>query len=256
MGHRNVEMVHAYWTHLDPKPLLALIYMAAAAHNDDTPPVYFGGWEDLARAIGVNPYVTGGKRTQAQEKVRTAVRKLKDAGVVVQGMEAKLGQRADYALALDPGTGYVRTGEGPRQFTRSDGSTYTLRLSRWRPVDRSDPRPPERIVPLDEPGAVPLDKSGAVPPSDPAPVPLDESVESPRANQGPTGTPPTPDRTASSGIGTTDVVTIKPNHSGPVDNSAEMNDDASPSRDKPEPVQTTELRAWAEANGWPMDATA
>lgn len=244
MGHRNVEMVHAYWTHLDPKPLLALIYMAAAAHNDDTPPVYFGGWEDVARAIGVNPYVTGAKRAQAQEKVRTALRKLKDAGVVVQGMAAKIGQRADYALALDPLTGYVRTGEGPREFTRSDGSTYTLRLSRWRPVDRSDPRPPERIVPLDDPAAVPLEEPAAVPLQEPAPVPLDEYVDSPGANQGPTGTPRTPDRTSSSGMATTDVVTIKPNHSGPVDNSAAMNDDDPPCQTEEERrnAQTAALR--------------
>ncbi|MFE8933901.1 hypothetical protein [Micrococcus luteus] len=160
-----------------------------------------------------------------------------------------------------------------RTYTDREGREHTItrKVPAWRPVPREDPR--RWLLPRDERvkgiyrREKPLDPShasvGGDPPTPDQEGPSHASVGRPLPRQRRTA-PPTPDQDLenlqelpeSESEMERSFITSQRNYRGPVDNSAEMNDDASPSRDKPEPVQTTELRAWAEANGWPMDATA
>lgn len=109
MGASNVAMAFAHWTHLDHREMRALIFMANISLDADTPPVYFGGWEALANALGAD---LEGKRESAR---RTAVRvlgALTKSGAIVSSGQARTGVRAEYALALDPSVTYKPTGKG------------------------------------------------------------------------------------------------------------------------------------------------
>lgn len=92
-----------------------------------------------------------------------------------------------------------------------------------------------------------------------------------RTTDSPDGTADSPDGTADTGV-TPPPHGIPPHHSsphdplpgwtvtspGPVDNSAEMNDDDPPSQTEDERARAEwdRLQAWAEANGYPLEDTA
>ena len=55
MGATNVAHVYTHWTHLGHRERSLLAYLALVSLDTGRPPVYFGGWADAARAIGLDP---------------------------------------------------------------------------------------------------------------------------------------------------------------------------------------------------------
>lgn len=113
MGATNVVQVFTHWTHLGHREARLLAYLALVSLDDGRPPVYFGGWADAARAIGLDPE---GHPRSAQENLRKTLRRLADAGALVPSGKAHAGRRAEYALTLDPSRTVAATGtaRGPR----------------------------------------------------------------------------------------------------------------------------------------------
>lgn len=99
MGAQNVAKVFAHWRHLSHREARALLFMANTALDADKPPVYFGGWEAVAAALGLD---CEGKRHNSKEQFRRTIAGLVASGAVVSSGQAKLGVRAEYALTLDP----------------------------------------------------------------------------------------------------------------------------------------------------------
>ncbi len=102
-------MAFAFWAHLDHREMRALAFMANTALDADTPPVYFGGWEALAAALGCDV------EAKPENARRTAVRALSalaQAGPIISSGQARTGVRAEYALALDPSVTYEPIGQG------------------------------------------------------------------------------------------------------------------------------------------------
>ena len=93
---------------LDGNPTRVLVRMALSALDDATAPVYFGGWEPLALALGrVVPPASDDlaalrARRAAEEAVRFAVRPLVDLGLVKVAQRGAPGRNARYSLALGP----------------------------------------------------------------------------------------------------------------------------------------------------------
>jgi hypothetical protein len=109
MGASNVAKVFAYWRHLDHREVRGLVYMANTSLDQNEPPVYFGGWEALATALGGDP-----TRNPSNAK-RTAMRvlaELRASGAIVSSGEARFNVRAEYAITLDPNETYEPAGKG------------------------------------------------------------------------------------------------------------------------------------------------
>lgn len=109
MGATNVAKVFANWRHLSHRDVRALAFMANMALDADKPPVYFGGWEAVAEALGLD---CEGKRASAKEVHRQTLASLVAAGAVVSSGQARLRVRAEYALALDPAMTFEPAGTG------------------------------------------------------------------------------------------------------------------------------------------------
>ncbi len=79
----------------------ALVRMSLSALDDDPKPVYYGGWENIANAIGrtVDPNDPRSIRA-AKEAVRVAMRPLAEAEVVEVGQRAAPGRNTRYNLHL------------------------------------------------------------------------------------------------------------------------------------------------------------
>ena len=104
MGARNVAAAFNDWrSHLTNRDMLALVYMANTARDNDTPPVYYGGWEALAHALGQDPDETG-KRTALRDLAALA-----KVGAATSSGNAHKGVRAEYALNFN---GHQWTPEG------------------------------------------------------------------------------------------------------------------------------------------------
>lgn len=73
---------------------LVLVRMAQTALDDDDPPVYFGGWDTLALALGYDHYTH-----TADVTVGRAVARLVDAGLIKPDGYAPAGNRR-YRLHL------------------------------------------------------------------------------------------------------------------------------------------------------------
>ncbi|HEX8025467.1 MAG TPA: hypothetical protein VF484_04605 [Candidatus Limnocylindrales bacterium] len=115
------------WYQLDDKPWRVLTKMAVTSLDDDDPPIYYGGWEDLALAIGrrLPPSDTGDKadrreRRAAQEAVREHVRALIDAGAVWVFKKAAPGRNTTYGLKLGNRTVQAQPASLPT--TKVDGT--------------------------------------------------------------------------------------------------------------------------------------
>ncbi|WP_138417982.1 hypothetical protein [Sinomonas gamaensis] len=165
MGATNVAQVFTYWTPLlKPREALALAYMALISKDTDSPSVYWGGWQKIAQAIGLDP-----EAKYSDELVRRAVAKLVKVGAIVPSGRARVGIRAEYALALDPRTTWAPTlGKG--------------REVSWTPLERE----PSQTV-----GAQPKEPSQSVgaPSAQPVRAQPPRSVrESPHQPSGPRST--------------------------------------------------------------------
>jgi hypothetical protein len=93
---------------LDGNPARVLTRMALSALDDAGTPVYFGGWEPLAVALGRvvpppsdDPAVIRARR-QAEEAVRLAMRPLVALRLVSVERRGAPGRNARYSLALGP----------------------------------------------------------------------------------------------------------------------------------------------------------
>lgn len=106
MGIRNVNLIYTYWMHLGHREVRLLTYMSMISMDAATPPVYFGGWEAAAVALGLDPRV---KRASAKESFRQVVASLTASGAIVSSGHARTGSRAEYAVSLDPAVTYSAT---------------------------------------------------------------------------------------------------------------------------------------------------
>lgn len=106
MGIRNVNKIFTYWLHLGHREVRLLTYMAAISLDQDEPPVYFGGWEAGAAALGLDPQA---KRASAKESFRQVSASLAAAGAIVSSGHARTGSRAEYAVTLDPNVTFSPT---------------------------------------------------------------------------------------------------------------------------------------------------
>jgi hypothetical protein len=111
MGIGNVKATFARWYALPDLPFRLLIYMAARSMDDDDPPLYFAGWEELALAGG---RIVPGKsdvdgeaakaRRSAEVAVSSATKTLIKRGAVKVISRGAPGRNATYALMLDSAT--------------------------------------------------------------------------------------------------------------------------------------------------------
>ncbi|UYQ78081.1 hypothetical protein OF385_02610 [Glutamicibacter sp. JL.03c] len=164
MGASNVAKVFINWSksELTHRDLVALIFMANVALDADEPPVYFGGWDSIADALGdegdalafkKDPYATAEQLRKAkavEEKVRRVMKSLVKAGAIVSAGDARNSTNADYALCLDPGISYRPSGR-----IRTEKGRY--RMS-WAPVDSP-------VSPTKKVGQVSTEKVGQEPPN-------------------------------------------------------------------------------------------
>lgn len=130
MGYANAMTVFTSWGHLGHRESRLLAYLALVSRDDGRPPVYFGGWEAAARAIGLDPE---GNPGSARRNVLKAMSSLTAAGALVPSGAAHTGRRAEYALTLDPARSAVATGA-----TR-DGNGRLV--TTWAAVDRATREP-------------------------------------------------------------------------------------------------------------------
>ncbi|MFC7402908.1 hypothetical protein [Citricoccus sp. GCM10030269] len=108
MGSQNVAKAFIHWRpHLSHREMCALLFMSNTALDADCPPVYFAGWEDVARSMDL-----GGKPTTAKRATLQVLSKLSDAGAITSSGSAHSGVRAEYALNLDPDHLYEPIGRG------------------------------------------------------------------------------------------------------------------------------------------------
>lgn len=97
MGARNIGLVYAKWPHLEEQPFRMLVFMALHSRDRDEAPLYWGGREALAVAIG----------RLGQERERTTIRvvarnveELVRAGAITKVGRAHRGRNATYRLNL------------------------------------------------------------------------------------------------------------------------------------------------------------
>lgn len=109
MGAQNVAKVFMYWRQLDHREARALLFMANTALDKDLPPVYFGGWEALAHAIGHDP---SGNKAAAKRAAMRTLSALRKSGAIVSSGQAMYDVRSEYALALDPEATFKPQGKG------------------------------------------------------------------------------------------------------------------------------------------------
>lgn len=165
MGKSSISRVYEDWIHLDHQPFRVLVYLALRSLDAETPPVYYAGWEEIARAANLpwdpdEPYVDHleeserkavlERRRRARKKYKNRVgellRTLEDAGAVLRSGDAKQGTAQVVALTLEPTVSYAATRwtTRPRYKTNSDGEKellYEVRVPDWQPIPRQDPRP-------------------------------------------------------------------------------------------------------------------
>lgn len=133
MGAANVAKVFAHWTErLTHREVVALAYMGLISLDADSPSVYWGGWEAIASALGLDPKANPSSSRRQTTKVLGAIR---DSGALVSSGAAKKGVRAEYALALDPDTTWEPNVDG--------------RKVKWAPQPRPDLGPKRSHVPTE-----------------------------------------------------------------------------------------------------------
>ncbi|MFC5182831.1 hypothetical protein [Actinomadura harenae] len=107
MGIRNVKAVFDNWRQLPDGPFRLLVYMAIRSMDDDDPPVYFAGRDELVMAIGrelpdmsETDAASDRARAASYEAVKRAVRTLKADAAITVIRRGGAGRNATYALHL------------------------------------------------------------------------------------------------------------------------------------------------------------
>lgn len=113
MGIENVKLVYARWTHLPDRAFRVLCFMAMVSMDNDNPPTFWGGREQLAFALGrmvpeepaASDYSARAEtnrkaRTADFQAVKVALAALTKAGVAVLENRPRPGQNAVYSLHL------------------------------------------------------------------------------------------------------------------------------------------------------------
>lgn len=125
MGTRLALTLYAEWSqHLTPGDMNAAVRMALTARDDGAPPLYYGGWEALAAALGY--WKPGADPESVRRQTQRVITKLVRKGVITSSGQARPRVRAEYALNQDPLYQFEPVGEG--------------RAVTWRRVPRADPR--------------------------------------------------------------------------------------------------------------------
>ena len=127
MGIQNVSLVYARWVHLPDRAFRVLAFMALRTIDEDDPPLYWGGRESLAYALGrmtpVEPAASDSSpraelnrkaRAADFEAVKVALRPLFLAGVACIQTPSAPGRNAVYSLNLLAATGKAEPGEQGR----------------------------------------------------------------------------------------------------------------------------------------------
>ena len=128
MGANNVTTLLRVWPgHLSHAQMRAAIHMAVHALDGHDPPLYYGGWEAVAHALG--RWTPGADPASVRRQTQRVITDLARAGVITSSGQARPRVRAEYALNLDPRYRFEPAGHG-REVT-------------WRRVPRADPRPVE-----------------------------------------------------------------------------------------------------------------
>lgn len=165
MGKSGIARVFEHWVHLDHQPFRVLIYLTLRSIDEEAPPIYYAGWEKIARAANLSwdpeePYVDHldeaarkavlDRRSRARKKAKNRVgeilKTLEDAGAILRSGEAKQGTTQVVALTLEPSLTYAATKWTRRPRYRPDGEggkelIYEVRVPDWQPIPRQDPRP-------------------------------------------------------------------------------------------------------------------
>jgi hypothetical protein len=101
MGAGNVVLAYLNWSHLDSVPFRVLGFMAVISQDRMHPPIYWGGRDNLVRAMG---RVEAPTNTDYRALARV-ISKLIDEGAITVDKPAHRGSNAVYSLNLDPGKG-------------------------------------------------------------------------------------------------------------------------------------------------------
>ena len=165
MGKSSIARAYEDWAHLDHQPFRVLVYLALRSLDEEAPPIYYAGWEEIARAANLpwdpeEPYVDHldeaerkavlDRRRRARKKYKNRVgellKTLEEAGTVIRSGDAKLGTAQVVALTLDPSVTYTASQWTRRPRYRKNGAgqeqlIYEVRTPDWRPIPRQDPRP-------------------------------------------------------------------------------------------------------------------
>ncbi|GAA2621980.1 hypothetical protein GCM10010411_67500 [Actinomadura fulvescens] len=110
MGVGNIKLVYNRWRPLPNTSFRVLTWMALRSMDSDDPPLFWGGWEELALALGrdlpprdaTDPASTK-ERNKAYEAVKYAKKVLKRKGAITLVRDAGPGRPAAYALNLSLG---------------------------------------------------------------------------------------------------------------------------------------------------------
>lgn len=130
MGKSSISRVYEDWIHLDHQPFRVLVYLALRSLDAETPPVYYAGWEEIARAANLSwdpdePYVDHleeSERKAVLERRRRARKKYKNrVGELLRTLE-------DARARCPP---RCRVADGGLKGECHD----------WQPFIREDPRP-------------------------------------------------------------------------------------------------------------------
>lgn len=144
MGARLALTLYAEWSqHLTPGDMNAAVRMALTARDDGAPPLYYGGWEALAAALGY--WKPGADPESVRRQTQRVITKLVRKGVITSSGQARPRVRAEYALNLDPLVRFEPLGEG--------------KSVTWQPVPRVDLRPVDHR-PASRNGGLPESSTG------------------------------------------------------------------------------------------------
>ena len=103
--------LYAEWSqHLTPGDMNAAVRMALTARDDGAPPLYYGGWEALAAALGY--WKPGADPESVRRQTQRVITKLVRKGVITSSGQARPRVRAEYALNQDPLYQFEPVGEG------------------------------------------------------------------------------------------------------------------------------------------------
>lgn len=118
MGAGNVALVYARWGHLPDRAFRLLGFMALISLDKDAQPMFWGGREALAGALGrqtpeepaegdMSPRAVQARKDRRAdfEAVKSGMRTLVDNSVVEVSARARPGRNAQYLLRLDAAKG-------------------------------------------------------------------------------------------------------------------------------------------------------